>query len=129
MELTQVSIPLIKSQLKLLLTLSDDPAGALKKLTVHGNQLREVSPALGQLQQLQELMLQGNQLRSIPPELFQLKVGCALAVFLGAICTSPACRGSAQTEPRLLWVCLLCTFITHHEKLSQESTVAGIRPS
>ena len=81
MESTQVSILFTKSQLKLLLTLSDDPAGALKKLTVHGNQLHEVSPELGQLQQLQELMLQGNQLRSIPPELFQLKVGCALVVF------------------------------------------------
>ena len=70
----QSSLP--ESQLRLLLTLSDGPAGALKKLTLHGNRLREVSPALGQLQQLQELMLQGNQLRSIPPELFQLKVSC-----------------------------------------------------
>ena len=61
-------------QHRLLLTLCHGAAGALKKLTLHGNQLREVSPALGQLQQLQELMLQGNQLRSIPPELFQLKV-------------------------------------------------------
>ena len=70
-----VSFGLSKAcHIKLLLTLSGGPAGALKKLTLHGNQLREVSPALGRLKQLQELMLQGNQLRSIPPELFQLKV-------------------------------------------------------
>ena len=71
------SVFLTKSQLKLLLTLCHGPAGALKKLTLHGNQLNEVSPALGQLQQLQELMLQGNQLRSIPPELFQMQVSFA----------------------------------------------------
>lgn len=50
------------------------PAGALKKLTMHGNQLQQIPPEIGQLTNLQELHLQGNLLSELPNELCHLTV-------------------------------------------------------
>ncbi len=50
------------------------PAGALKKLTMHGNQLQQIAQEIGQLTNLQELHLQGNLLSELPNELCHLTV-------------------------------------------------------
>lgn len=50
------------------------PAGALKKLTLHGNQLQQIAQEIGQLTNLRELHLQGNLLSELPNELCHLTV-------------------------------------------------------
>ena len=50
------------------------PAGALKKVTMHGNQLQHIAQEIGQLTNLQELHLQGNLLSELPNELCHLTV-------------------------------------------------------
>jgi len=64
------------------------PAGALKKLTMHGNQLQQIPAEIGQLTNLQELHLQGNLLSELPNELCHLTVS-AVHCLLCELCLQP----------------------------------------
>ena len=60
--------------------------GALRKLTLNGNQLREIAPQIGHLTNLQELHLQGNDLTELPSEMCNLTVSSPCILIL--VCVS-----------------------------------------
>lgn len=76
-------------------------AGALEKLQLHGNKLRELPCCIRGLSGLKSLSVQGNMLRSLPDELTCLKVGPAL----------PMRRCPSSTELRLLEIHICLPYI------------------
>ena len=76
-------------------------AGALEKLQLHGNKLRELPCSIRGLSGLKSLSVQGNMLRSLPDELTCLKVGPAL----------PMRRCPSSTELRLLEIHICLPYI------------------